>query len=267
MTAAERCRHEARPTAQRDQHARRSHILLVAMLAILAYFMLPLFWLVIASTKTTSDLFSTFGLWFADEFSSARKRRATTLTHDDGIYLRWVAATPLAVRRRGAGGATALATLGGYGVRQVPVPGQRALFVIVLGAIAVPPTALAIPTYLLFARRADQHAVGRHPAVLVSPFGLFLMRVYAADAVPDELIEAAPHRRRRRGPDLLRRSRCGCLRRASSRCCCSRSWRPGTTTSCRSSCSTTRELYPITVGLSAMVRAGARRGGGASPSC
>ena len=38
------------------------------MLAFLAYFVFPLFWLFVASTKETSDLFSTFGLWFADDF-------------------------------------------------------------------------------------------------------------------------------------------------------------------------------------------------------
>src|SRR3954466_162789 len=38
------------------------------MLAFLAYFFFPLFWLFVASTKQSSDLFSTFGLWFADDF-------------------------------------------------------------------------------------------------------------------------------------------------------------------------------------------------------
>ena len=56
----------------------------------------------------------------------------------------------------------------------------------------VPTTALAIPTYLLFAKVG---LVNTPWAVilpsLVSPFGLYLMRVYAEDAVPDSLIEAA----------------------------------------------------------------------------
>jgi multiple sugar transport system permease protein len=48
---------------------RRSPVLTLAMLAFLVYFLLPLFWLVVASTKTTGDLFSSFGLWFADDLS------------------------------------------------------------------------------------------------------------------------------------------------------------------------------------------------------
>ena len=94
------------------------------MLAILAYFMLPLFWLVIASTKTTSDLFSTFGLWLADEVSLLGNV-AETLTHDDGIYLVWIRNT-LVYALVAAGGATALATLGGYGFAKFRFAGNRA---------------------------------------------------------------------------------------------------------------------------------------------
>ena len=66
------------------------------------------------------------------------------------------------------------------------------MFSLVLGAIMVPTTALAIPTYLLFAQgRPGQHPVAVILPSLVSPFGLYLMRVYAPDAVPDSLLEAA----------------------------------------------------------------------------
>jgi multiple sugar transport system permease protein len=56
----------------------------------------------------------------------------------------------------------------------------------------VPSTALAIPTYLLFSKvgLVDTPWAIILPS-LVNPFGLYLMRVYAEQAVPDELIEAA----------------------------------------------------------------------------
>jgi multiple sugar transport system permease protein len=159
------------------------------MIAIVAYFMLPLFWLVISSTKSTSDLFSTFGLWFADEVSLVANV-GETLTYDDGIYLVWVRNT-LVYAIAAAGGATALATLGGYGFAKFRFRGNRALTFVVLGAIAVPTTALAIPTYLLFAQAGlvDTPWAVILPS-LVSPFGLFLMRVYTQTSVSDELIEA-----------------------------------------------------------------------------
>ena len=85
-----------------------------------------------------------------------------------------------------------LATMAGYAFAKYRFPGGNLIFSGILGAIMIPMTALTIPTYLLFAqRRPDQHPVGDHPASLVSPFGVFLMRVYAFDAVDDTLLEAA----------------------------------------------------------------------------
>lgn len=65
------------------------------------------------------------------------------------------------------------------------------MFSVILGSIMVPTTALAIPTYLIFARAGltDTYASIIIPS-LVSPFGVFLMRVYAADAVDTALIES-----------------------------------------------------------------------------
>ena len=56
----------------------------------------------------------------------------------------------------------------------------------------IPLTALALPTYLLFSQAGltDTPWAVIIPS-LVSPFGVYLMRVYAADAIPDTLIEAA----------------------------------------------------------------------------
>jgi multiple sugar transport system permease protein len=90
-----------------------------------------------------------------------------------------------------AGGAAFLAALGGYGFAKYRFRGNNALFGLVLGSIMVPTTALAIPTYLLFSKVG---MVNTPWAIilpsLVSPFGLYLMRIYAQDAIPDSLIEA-----------------------------------------------------------------------------
>ena len=169
---------------------RRSTPLTVAMLAALAYFLLPLFWLAVASTKSTQDLFTTFGLWFSDSPRLFANIRAT-LTYDDGVFGRWLLNTGM-YAVASALGAALLAAAGGYGFAKFRWRGDRAAFNLVLGAIMVPTTALAIPTYLLFAKVG---LVNTPWAVilpsLVSPFGLYLMRVYAQDAVPDTVIEAA----------------------------------------------------------------------------
>jgi multiple sugar transport system permease protein len=56
----------------------------------------------------------------------------------------------------------------------------------------IPQTALVIPIYLLLSRVGiiDTPLAVILPS-LVSPFGVFLMRIYAEQAVPDELLDAA----------------------------------------------------------------------------
>lgn len=169
---------------------RRSTPLTIAMLAVLAYFLLPLFWLVISSTKSTQDLFNTFGLWFSHAPQLWTNIRQT-LTHDDGIFWHWLLNTVL-YAGVSALGAALLAAAAGYGFAKFRFRGNNAGFNLVLGAVMVPATALAIPTYLLFAKVG---LVNTPWAIilpsLVDPFGLYLMRVYTEDAVPDSLIEAA----------------------------------------------------------------------------
>nr|WP_308494024.1 carbohydrate ABC transporter permease [Microbacterium protaetiae] len=160
------------------------------MIAYAVYALVPLVWLIINATKTQAGLFSSFGLWFGGDVAFW-DNLTQTLTYDDGIFVRWLGNTLLYVVV-GAGGATLLATLAGYGLAKYRFPGRRAVFAIVLGAVAVPGTALAVPTFLLF----SQLGLTNTPwAVivpsLISPFGLYLIWVYAADSVPTELLEAA----------------------------------------------------------------------------
>jgi multiple sugar transport system permease protein len=169
---------------------RRSNALTVGMLALLIYFLLPLFWLFVASTKTVGDLFSSFGLWFSHDFSLLSNIRET-VTSGGWVFSRWMGNTVF-YAVVSAGGAAFLCALGGYGFAKYRFRGNGLMFGLVLGAIMVPTTALAIPTYLLFSKGG---LVNTPWAIilpsLVSPFGLYLMRIYAQDAVPDGIIEAA----------------------------------------------------------------------------
>ena len=185
-----------RPTAvhgtpvRKDRRPRRSTPLTIAVLAALAYFLLPLLWLLIASTKSAHDLIDSFGLWFSDAPQLLTNVK-DTFTQDDGVFLTWLLNTVL-YAGVSAIGAALLAAAGGYGFAKFRFRGDRAAFNLVLGAVMVPTTALAIPTYLLF---AEAGLVNTPWAVvlpsLVNPFGLYLMRIYAADAIPDSLLEAA----------------------------------------------------------------------------
>ncbi|WP_235576899.1 MULTISPECIES: carbohydrate ABC transporter permease [unclassified Rathayibacter] len=160
------------------------------MSAFILYSLVPLAWLVINATKTQAGLLSSFGLWFDGDFVFFQNI-AETLTYRDGIFLRWLGNTLLYVVV-GAGGATLLATLAGYGLAKFRFAGRKAVFAVVLGAIAVPGTALAVPTFLMF----SQLGLTNTPWAiiipsLISPFGLYLVWVYAVESVPTELLEAA----------------------------------------------------------------------------
>src|SRR3954471_7194004 len=156
----------------------------------LVYTLIPLVWLVINASKTQPALFSTSGLSFGGPFALF-DNIGQTFTYNDGIFFRWLGNTLLYVVV-GAGGATILATAAGYGLAKYRFPGRRAVFAIVLGAVAVPGTALAVPTFLMFSKLGLTNTPWAViiPS-LVSPVGFYLMWTFAADAVPDEIIEAA----------------------------------------------------------------------------
>lgn len=177
-------------TPRRPAGPRRSLALTLVCSLVLVYSLLPLVWLVINATKAQPDLLDSFGLWFGDRFALWDNIRQT-FTHDGGIFLRWFLNTVLYVVV-GAGGATLLAALGGYGLAKFDFRGRRAVIAVVIGAVAVPGTALAVPTFLMFSRMGltDTPWAVIIPS-LISPFGLYLMWTFATTAVPDELIEAA----------------------------------------------------------------------------
>lgn len=166
-----------------------SHIFL---LILVVYFLTPLWWLIVAATKDTSGLFTGTGgaLWFDSEFHLF-SNIAELFERQDGIYWRWLGNSFLYAFAGGIG-ATILAVLAGYGFAKYRFRGRSAFFSLLLGAVMVPLTALVIPTFVLM---SNIGLVNTMWAVilpsLLSPFGVYLMRVSTQDAVPDELLDAA----------------------------------------------------------------------------
>ncbi|MDQ0955055.1 multiple sugar transport system permease protein [Streptomyces phaeochromogenes] len=169
---------------------KRSVLLTVLTGLVLLYTVVPLVWLVISATKTQEGLGDSSGLWFSNDFA-LWDNISETFSYHDGIFVRWLLNTLLYVVL-GAGGATLLAILGGYALAKFTFPGKRAVFAVVIGAVAVPGTALAVPTFLMFSKMGltDTPWAVIIPS-LVSPFGLYLMWVFATEAIPNELMEAA----------------------------------------------------------------------------
>ena len=176
------------------QRPRRFHLQSIGAMTVLflftIYFLVPYFWLIVSSTKNAGDLFGTFGLWFAPNFNLFSNLQQL-FTYRDAIFVRWLLNT-LLYAGVGAVVGTWLSSMAGYALAKYVFRGRNLLFSIVLGAILVPQTALALPLYLML---SGVGLTNTYWAVLlpslVSPFGVYLSRIYATTGVPDELLEAA----------------------------------------------------------------------------
>jgi multiple sugar transport system permease protein len=160
--------------------------------ALIIYFLIPIWWLFVASTKNVGGLFngSAGALWFDKTFALG-PNLADLFTYNGGIYLQWLG-NSLFYALSGGVGATVLAVLAGYGFAKFRFRGRRFFFSVLLGSVMVPLTALVIPTFILLSglNLTDTIWAVILPSLL-NPFGVYLMQVYVTDAVPDELLEAA----------------------------------------------------------------------------
>ena len=194
ITAATRriARGDAPPRgAGRENVVSRTGAMLV-MAIFTFYFLIPIWWLLVSSTKTRAEFTSTAALWFTPNgFATFVNNLGTLFTYDSGVYIHWLINSVL-YAGVGAFLGTLVAAMCGYALAKYRFRGREALFNGVLAGVLVPATALALPLFLLF---SQVNLTNTFWSVLlpsiVSPFGVYLARIYASSSVPDELIEAA----------------------------------------------------------------------------
>ncbi|UTM45719.1 carbohydrate ABC transporter permease [Glutamicibacter mysorens] len=180
-----------RQSFEKSASSKPAALIVTALLTIAAlYFLVPVYWVVVAATKSTQDLFSTNGFLLSGDFV-LWKNLGQVLAYDGGIFLRWFM-NSLLYAGAGALIAAYLAAAGGYALAKYRFRGSNLVFGVVLGGVLVPGTATALPLFLLF---SDMGLSNTYWSVLlpslVSPFGLFLCRVYASSTVDSALLEAA----------------------------------------------------------------------------
>ncbi|AWB85648.1 carbohydrate ABC transporter permease [Mycetocola zhujimingii] len=152
------------------------------------YCLFPVLWVVMASTKNGAELFSTFTLMP----STHLWENIVELTqYRDGLFWRWMLNTAL-YAGVGALISTWVSALSGYVLAKFTFPGKSMVFKILLMGVLVPGVILAIPQYFLMAQVG---LTNTYWAVLlpqlISPYGIYLARIYAAASVPTDVIEAA----------------------------------------------------------------------------
>ena len=152
------------------------------------YCLIPVAWVVIAASKGHGELFSTFtfapGTGFLDNLKELSSYR-------DGIYWEWMV-NSLVYAGGGALLSAAVSAAGGYALGRFAFRGREFVFKLMLAGVLVPSIVLTVPQYLLLSKLglADSYWSMLLPSIL-SPYGVYLVRIYAAASVPNELLEAA----------------------------------------------------------------------------
>lgn len=177
----------AGPSGARTRVLGRATANAVVGLSVL-YTLLPVLWLVLATTKDRDALFRSSLL--SGDFSLVGNIK-DVFAMDDGIYGRWYLNSLLyAVLGAAIGALVSVAC--GYAFDKYRFRHKEKLFGLVLAAVMVPQTVLALPLYLM---ASETGLVNTFWAVFIpvlfNPFGVYLGRIFSQGYVPDEVLEAA----------------------------------------------------------------------------
>ncbi|MDT0346039.1 carbohydrate ABC transporter permease [Streptomyces litchfieldiae] len=178
----------SRPRPTLLPHQRAKVLPTVILLIGAFYCLVPVVWIVVASTKSNAELFSTFtfspGTGLIDNLRDL-------FAYDNGAYGQW-ALNSLLYAGVGSLLCTLISTVAGYAFSRYEFPGRTVLFYAILAGVLLPGMLLAIPQYIIMTK-VDM--VGSYWSVLlpglISPFAIYLARVYADAAVPLSTIESA----------------------------------------------------------------------------
>ncbi|MEV0011851.1 carbohydrate ABC transporter permease [Streptomyces sp. NPDC051840] len=166
----------------------RSVVNLVVFVSVL-YTLLPVLWLVLAAGKNRDALFSSNILSLSD-FSFVQNMK-DLFAMDGGLYGRWYGNSLLyAVLGAALGALISIAC--GYAFDKYRFAHKEKLFGLVLAAVMVPQTVLALPLYLMASGTGLVNTFWAvFIPVLFNPFGVYLGRIFSQGYVPDEVLEAA----------------------------------------------------------------------------
>ncbi|GAA2476369.1 carbohydrate ABC transporter permease [Winogradskya consettensis] len=167
---------------------KRSSTATILLLLGALYCLAPVLWVLVAASKSSTELFSTFT--FAPS-THLFDNIADLSNYRDGLYWRWMANTAL-YAGVGALASTFVSAMAGFALAKFQFPGKSVVFNMVLAGVLVPGVILAIPQYLLLAKvgMTNSYWSVLLPSI-ISPYGIYLARIFAAAAIPNEVLEAS----------------------------------------------------------------------------
>ncbi|MHC5906606.1 carbohydrate ABC transporter permease [Streptomyces sp. S6] len=147
----------------------------------------PLIWSAIAASRDTNRLAQTPPpFWFGSNLFKNLDKAWTDANLSKAFLNTTIVAGTSALT------IVILSTIAGFAFAKLRFRGRGAMMLIVIGTMMVPPQLNIIPLYMMVAKLewTDQLQSVILPS-LVSAFGVFFMRQYLIQALPDEIIEAA----------------------------------------------------------------------------
>jgi len=152
------------------------------------YTLIPILWVVTASSKSRGELFSSFSFIPGTGFG---QNLGDLLTYEGGVFWSW-ALNSLIYAGGGAVLSTLVSAMAGYALARYRFPGRAVVFTVLLAGVMLPQITVAIPQYFLVSAigLANTQWSVLLPSI-INPFGIYLACIYAQGAVPDETVEAS----------------------------------------------------------------------------
>ncbi|MBT1160803.1 carbohydrate ABC transporter permease [Bifidobacterium sp. SO1] len=163
---------------------------LAVLIILTVYAVGPLWWLIVSVTKNKQQLYTTNGLWFAENFNLF-KNLHDLFTYQDGIYGQWLWNT-IWISLVCSAGVTIITVTAGYGLAKYKFHTRGLIMGLIIISFLIPGTLLTVPSFVLFNKVGlyDTWWVMLLPGMF-TPMNVYLAKVYAEGSVPTELMEAA----------------------------------------------------------------------------
>ncbi|MEU4767626.1 carbohydrate ABC transporter permease [Actinosynnema sp. NPDC023794] len=157
------------------------------LIALLAVFALPLLWALSASFKSRADIFS---------YPPRLLPHPAVLDNYRGLleaqpFWSWFTISTV-VALISTAVSVLLCSLAGFAFAKYRFRGRNALFTIMFSSLAVPFAVIVVPLFIMVAKARLTDPWFALVVPWVAPaFGIFMMRQFTEQAVPDELLDAA----------------------------------------------------------------------------
>jgi multiple sugar transport system permease protein len=163
---------------------------IVLLLLIAVFFGLPLLWLLLAPTKTDTQLTDWTPLAFGT-FARVALAWKNLTDFSDGVVLRW-GLNSIVYTLASLALSLAVTLPAGYGLATSRFAGRRLLLWLTLITMIIPGSALVLPLFLemSYVRLANTPWAVILPAAFF-PFGVYLAYIYYATSLPPDLLAAA----------------------------------------------------------------------------